>query len=201
MSETTMTPRVGRRWRRLLALTASLALLALACGDDEGASVRELDDGGSASESATGSGSASGSGSGSASATAAADAECTPVNPDLEADADEVVELDAVEYAFEPADIGVDAGVVTFAVTNAGGEAHELAFLPGGGDVPYVDGEPDEAALAEAGAFELEAFGPGQTCNATYELEPGTYTIFCIVETADGVTHDELGMHGTLTVG
>jgi plastocyanin len=54
--------------------------------------------------------------------------------------------------------------------------------------------------LAAAGAFELEAFGPGQNCNATYELEPGDYTIFCIVETEDGDTHYELGMRGTLTV-
>ena len=43
-----------------------------------------------------------------------------------------------------------------------------MAFLPGGGDVPFTeDGAPDEDALAEAGAFELEGFGPDQTCNAT----------------------------------
>ena len=52
----------------------------------------------------------------------------------------------------------------------------------------------------DAGAFELEAFSSGQTCNATYDLEPGEYTLFCIIETADGETHYELGMQGTLTV-
>ena len=46
----------------------------------------------------------------------------------------------------------------------------------------------------------MEAFGPDQTCNATYELEPGTYTVFCIVETEDGTTHYELGMRGTVLV-
>ncbi len=92
--------------------------------------------------------------------------------------------------------------MVTFAATNAGGEAHELAFLPGGGEVPLTqDGAPDEEALAEAGAFELEAFPPGEDCNATYELEAGEYTLFCIVEAADGETHHEKGMAGTLNVG
>ncbi len=66
--------------------------------------------------------------------------------------------------------------------------------------MPVTDGAPDEDALAEAGAFELEAFGAGQTCNATYELEPGSYTMFCIVETADGETHLTLGMQGELRV-
>ena len=92
------------------------------------------------------------------------------------------------------------AGVTTFSVDNVGNEPHELAFLPGGGEVPFRDGSPDEEALEAAGAFELEAFGPGQTCDATYDLEPGTYTLFCIVETADGETHYDLGMRGTLVV-
>ncbi len=97
--------------------------------------------------------------------------------------------------------ITVAAGVVTFAATNEGTENHELAFLPGGGEIPLTaDGAPDEDALAAAGAFELEAFGPGQTCNATYELEAGTYTLFCIVEAADGETHASKGMVGELTV-
>lgn len=119
----------------------------------------------------------------------------------MEADAATTLQIDALDYAFDPADFEVEAGVVTFEVDNVGEEAHELAFLPGGGEVPFTeDGVPDEDALAEAGAFELEAFGPGQTCNATYDLEPGDYTIFCIVETEDGTTHYELGMSGTLTV-
>ena len=89
---------------------------------------------------------------------------------------------------------------MTFAASNDGDEAHELAFLPGGGEVPFTDGAPDEAALEEAGAFELEGFAPGTDCNATYELEAGEYTIFCIIEAADGETHYEKGMEGTLTV-
>lgn len=183
---------VGRGAGMLLVL---VLLLAGCSGDDGADEVRTIEDSGSA----PGSGSASGSGSGSA--TAVADAPCQPVGEDLADEADETVTVTAVDYAFEPADLEVGAGTVTFEVSNEGGEPHELAFLPGGDEVPLTDdGAPDEEALADAGAFELEAFGPGQTCAATWELEPGDYTMFCIVETPDGVTHYEEGMAGTLTV-
>lgn len=128
-------------------------------------------------------------------------ADCAPVNEDLEPDAVETVAIELQDYAFAPAAVAVDAGTVTFAANNTGSENHELAFLPGGGEVPLNDdGEPDEDALAAAGAFELEAFGPGDTCNATYELDPGTYTMFCIVTSADGETHYDKGMRGELVV-
>ncbi len=199
----------------LFALGAGTGLAA--CGDDDGADVREIgDEGGSGSgagsASGSGSGSASGVGSGSASgveedaasgsASGTGEQACSPVGEDLEGDAEETVEIQLDEYAFIPPEVEVSAGVVTFATTNVGEEAHELAFLPGGGEVPFTeDGAPDEEALAEAGAFELEAYGPGQDCNATYELEAGEYTMFCIVEAPDGETHYEKGMAGTLTVG
>jgi plastocyanin len=193
--------------RRTAAFGLALGLTfgVAACGDDDGADVRELgDDGGSSSGSGSGSGSASApaSGSGSGSGVAAAEQECAPVGEDLESEAETTVDLQLADYRFEPSDVEVEAGVVTFATTNVGDEAHELAFLPGGGDVPLnEDGEPDEDALAEMGAFELEAYGPGQDCNATYDLEPGDYTLFCIVETEDGQTHASLGMTGSLAVG
>jgi plastocyanin len=182
-------------------MSSLLVLFAAACGDDEG-DVRTEGNGGSASGSGSGSGSASGSGSGSGSASGTEAAECKPVGTDLEADATRTVEMGATEYAFDPSELTVPAGVVTFEVENNGSQNHELAFLPGGGEVPFTaDGAPDEDALADAGAFELEAFGPDQTCNATYDLEPGTYTLFCIVEVeGESTTHYEEGMEGTLTV-
>lgn len=172
----------------ILGLVIVLGGLLAACGDDDGAGVHD-----------SGSASASGSGSGSGSSTAAA--ECSPVGEDLEAEADETVDLSLVEYSYVPDIVEVAAGTVTFAATNEGTENHEVAFLPGGGDVPFTeDGAPDEDALAEGGAFELEGFGPDQTCNATYELEAGDYTIFCLVEAEDGETHYEKGMRASLTV-
>jgi plastocyanin len=126
---------------------------------------------------------------------------CRPVGEQLAEDATATVDVQLDDYTFLPEDLEVAAGITTFAVENVGGEAHELAFLPGGGDVPFTDdGTPDEAALAEAAAFELEAFPAGEECTATYDLEPGRYTLFCIVEAPNGATHYEKGMRGTLTV-
>lgn len=157
-----------------------------ACSDDEDATspttVSQADDAVGADEAAYGS-------------------ECRPVGEELQTEATETVEIQLADHAFVPADVDVASGVITFAATNIGGEPHELAFLPGGGEVPRTeDGAPDEEALAEAGAFELEAFPAGEECSATYDLEPGEYTLFCIVEAPDGETHYEKGMTGTLTV-
>lgn len=180
---------------RLLAVALGGSLLLLpACSEDDGGTVRSTGD-----ESGSASGSESGSGSGSGSASGVAT--CSPVGEDLEAEATETVTMDLVDFGFEPSDFEVAAGIVTFETTNVGEEDHELAVLPGGGEVPFVSpGEPDEDALAAAGAFELEAFPAGESCNATWELEPGTYTLFCIVPSADGETHYEKGMKGTLVV-
>ena len=161
----------SRRWRPALGLAA--LLVASACGDGGG----------------TGSDSASGA------------ATCTPVGTELAARADQNVDVVLQEFSFGPATLETRAGLVTFVARNAGTENHELAFLPGGGDVPMKAGrKPDEGALERAGAFELEAFGPGHSCNATYELKPGRYTLFCLVTDADGITHYGKGMRGQLVV-
>ena len=186
--------------RKVLFVLAAMTLVTgvAACGDDDGADVRELGDGGG---SGSGSGSASAPASGSASGSGVSDAECAPVNTELEGDAGDEVEIALRDFAFDPGSIDVGAGVVTFVAANVGDEEHELAFLPGGGDVPLAEGgAPDEDALGDAGAFELEAFGPGQECKATFDLEPGDYTLFCLVETESGETHASLGMVGSLTV-
>ena len=142
-----------------------------------------------------------GNGSGPAADAPGGAAPCTPVGAELENRATEQVEIVLSEFAFSPDQADVGAGVVTFNARNAGRENHELAFLPGGGEVPVdADGAPDEDALAAAGAFELEAFGPGRQCDATYDLRPGTYTLFCIVTSPDGRTHYDKGMRGRLVV-
>lgn len=168
-----------------LAVTALLvgALLGTGCARDDGASVR---DGGSSS-------SASGS-------TASAAADCRPVGEDLEAKAKTTVEVELVDYAFQLSRSSVPAGITTFRVTNGGKHDHELAFLPGGGKVPLTsDGDPDEAALEKAGAFELGAIPPGTDCSGTWKLKPGTYTVFCVIKT-DGMVHSSKGMTATFTV-
>ena len=124
-----------------------------------------------------------------------------PVAPELEADAAEVVEIEPRGVRLHPERHHRPGRRRDLRGVQQGEQFHELAFLPGGGDVPFTDeGEPDEDALAEAGAFELEGFAPNETCNATYDLAPGTYTLFCIVEDPEGEPHSTNGMVGLLTV-
>jgi len=177
-----MTPLFGRsrpgsvlRRQALAALAVAVIVGATGCGDDgeEGVSADSRSE----------------------------EAVCSPVGESLEAGAASTVAVELKEYSFTPSQVDVAAGVVTFATTNAGTENHELAFLPGGGEVPLnPQGDPDEDALGAAGAFELEAYGPGRACNATYDLKPGSYTVFCIVTSTDGQTHLEKGMRGRLVV-
>jgi len=127
--------------------------------------------------------------------------DCEPVNEDLEPSATATVDIVVSDFAFDQHEYTVEAGTITFRVVNNGSVNHEVAFLPGGGDIPMTDdGHPDEDALEAAGAFELEAFGPDKICHATYELDPGTYTLFCIVPIDGDHTHYDAGMRAKLVV-
>lgn len=88
------------------------------------------------------------------------------------------VEIIARDYAFEPSQISVAAGKVTFAVKNTGGEEHEFEIFKG---KKVVD--------------EVEGIAPGITRSVTVDLEAGSYTFVC--KLAD---HEARGMKGTLTV-
>lgn len=89
-----------------------------------------------------------------------------------------VVALSAKEYEFTPGTATVPAGMVTFAVTNAGTENHEFEVLAG------------DQSLAK-----IDAFPRGETKQLTVDLAAGTYTFVCRLN-----GHDILGMKGTLTV-
>lgn len=130
--------------------------------------------GGTGSGSASGSGSGSGSASGSASAPAEGD-ESAPAFP--EADADTVVHVTAVDFRFDLDRLDADGPKVFFEVANKGTHDHEFEILDADGTA--VD--------------EIEAFDPGGEHTLAVELEPGTYTLQCILET-DGKSHADLGM-------
>jgi hypothetical protein len=187
----------------MAGLTLAFLLGASACGDDDGAGVREVGDGGSASGSASGSGSgsaASGSASGSA-----AEAACAPVGDLASADSTVTVELD--EFTIEP--IGTaTAGAVGFELTNIGEEPHEMVVVAG----DSIEALPTDAdgALVEAdlpdGSFigEVEPFPGGEDCSGVFELAAGDYVLLCnIVEEEDGQTESHLaeGMATTFSVG
>lgn len=170
--------------------------MAAACSGDDGAEVRNIGEsegasgsgsgtrvGGSASGSASGSAAASGSGaaSGSASGSGSAAAE-TPAFTETEATSK--LDYRLVDYKFEGPTEGKGPKVLFTAVNN-GKENHELEILDASGE-----------ALGEIAEFAPNA----QADPLAVELQPGTYTLQCILETADGKVHKDLGMVSTLTV-
>jgi hypothetical protein len=181
----------------------AFVVLAAACGEDDGGSVRDL--GGSAS-SGSGSGSGSGSATGaSGSASGSAVAHCEPVG-DASA-ATTTLDVTLAEWSVTPDGDEVPAGTITFAAANEGEDAHELVIVRAD-DIDALptgeDGTVAESQLPE-GAFigEIEAFPSGETCDGTFELEPATYALFCnIIEEEDGEleNHFELGMRTLIEV-
>ena len=175
--------------KRVLVLMAACALVLVACGDDDGGSVREL---------------GGGSESGSASASAV-EAECAAVGDKGDASATVDVKLD--EFTITLDTRSVAAGKVHFALTNSGKEPHEFVVIRGvaADELPLDDdGSLAESKLPEGVLIgEVEPFPGGDTCDGTFELAAGDYTLVCnIVEEHDGetVAHVQKGMVTTLTV-
>jgi uncharacterized cupredoxin-like copper-binding protein len=100
------------------------------------------------------------------------------------ADADTVAEYTLVDFEFQGPTTMMGPNVL-FDAENKGTQDHELELL-------------DEAGEAIG---EVEAFSPGAEAEPLAAvLEPGKYTIQCILETEDGKVHKDLGMVATLTV-
>ena len=183
----------------ILVPALAAVLLMAACGSDDGADVRVIDDG-SGSASASGSVSASGSGS----ASASAPTECLTAE---QLDAETVVGVDLGEWFVGPEAAGAAAGSVGFVADNVGEEPHELVVVRAEtpDDLPVEDGMVQEDQLPE-GDFqgEIDAFPAGDTCAGQFELEAGEYVLFCnIVEVEEDGTlesHFELGMRATFEV-
>jgi uncharacterized cupredoxin-like copper-binding protein len=96
-----------------------------------------------------------------------------------------VVRVTLDDYAIMPQDISVPAGRVELVARNAGRLTHNLRV-----EVP--PGDPGEQSEPLGGTPTAQ---PGQTVRATLRLEPGTYRLRCSL-----ANHDDLGMHGELTV-
>jgi plastocyanin len=191
------------RQGRTPLLIAVLAILVFAaCGDDDGASVRNV--GGTAS-SGSGSGSGSGSATGHASGSGSEGAHCEPVGDASTADV--TVDVTLEEWSIEAAETEVPAGTITFAAINTGEDAHEVVVVRADDvdSLPTTDeGIVDEEQLPE-GAFigEIEAFPAGEECTGTFDLEPGTYALFCNIleeEAGEVENHYELGMRTEIEV-
>ncbi|MGH2662724.1 MAG: hypothetical protein ACRDH8_07915 [Actinomycetota bacterium] len=113
------------------------------------------------------------------------------------------------EFAIIPAEDTAPAGEVTFEAANEGPEdPHELV-------VASTDLAPDALPTAEDGSVdeegegvevigEIEEFAPGATETGTFDLEAGSYVLFCnVVEELEGgevEAHYSLGMRAPFTV-
>jgi plastocyanin len=107
------------------------------------------------------------------------------------------------DFEIRLADGSVAGGTVAIEAKNAGTHPHEIVVVKGvaPADLPHDStGKVDEGQLA-AGAVigELEAFNPGLSCAAAFDLDPGTYTLFCNVVGPEGA-HEKLGMVAVLAV-
>lgn len=120
--------------------------------------------------------------------------------------ADEV-NVSLYEWGVDPDTTTVSSGDVTFSATNDGGEAHEMVIVKGvaPADLPtdenghVIEEEIPEGALVG----EIEEFEAGTTESKTFNLETGTYTIFCNIleeDSGEPESHFANGMVDTIEV-
>jgi uncharacterized cupredoxin-like copper-binding protein len=88
-----------------------------------------------------------------------------------------------VDYAYTGLPASVQGPNVYFTVKNTGHTEHEF-------EVVGADGEP---------VSELPAFGVNLTKTLAVKLQPGTYTVQCLIKEGTK-THADLGMKTTLAV-
>ena len=101
-----------------------------------------------------------------------------------QSEADSLLDYRLVDYAFDGPNTA-QGPKVYFTAHNEGSENHELEVLDSSGK-----------ALGE-----IAEFAPGVEPEAlALHLEPGEYTLQCILETEDGRIHKDLGMALRLTV-
>ena len=120
----------------------------------------------------------------------------------------DTVEVGLSEWVVQPDPSSASSGEITFEANNVGAEVHELVIVKANSaaDLPVdANGKVDEDALP-AGAFigEIEEFAAGGSESATFDLEAGTYILFCNIleEEPDGSfeSHYQEGMVTTFTV-
>lgn len=141
-----------------------------------------------------------------------------------------VLEVNALDYAFQTSTTEAPSGWTTFQIQNKGEETHvlELARLPEGVDLEEFGrayGTFDSlAGELQSGAIDSVEFqkavkrqvpswvfsldyrsgpgflAPGATSTTTVRLEPGIYVMACSIKNREGTEHFRLGMLRPLTV-
>lgn len=112
------------------------------------------------------------------------------------------------EWIVEPTPTSAAAGELTFIADNGGGLDHEMVVVRADdpADLPTdADGAVDEEQITEDDFIgEIEEFPSGEQRTATFDMDPGSYVLFCnITDTEDGgevLSHFAEGMATTFTV-
>lgn len=134
---------------------------------------------------------------------------CGSSDDDSGSSGDGGLEVVLSEWVVEPSASSIDAGEVTITAKNDGGENHELVIVlaDSADDLPIDEtGKILEDELPE-GTFigEIEEFEAGTEESGTFDLEAGTYILFCnlVEEQDDGSfeSHFLEGMNTVLEVG
>jgi plastocyanin len=94
------------------------------------------------------------------------------------ATASQQLTVELKEWAFEPKDIIVRPGTITFTLKNVGERRHNMVIEVGGQKLKSAD-----ISAGQSGTFEVTLTAPGK------------YVIYCDLQ-----NHRERGMEGTLTV-
>ncbi len=95
------------------------------------------------------------------------------------------------------------AGSVGFDISNTGSFGHEFAVAKGDSyeTLPLLEsGAVDEAALGADLLGKTEIIAAGDTAEATFDLEPGNYVLFCNIAVGPN-SHAALGQTLSVTVG
>lgn len=115
----------------------------------------------------------------------------------------QVIEVSAVDFAFEGIPSEVPAGATSFRMSNDGEAAHEMfmARLGEGVDLDELLARDEEPSPEEAEDVGSTFAAPGESAFLNVEdLTPGTYAVICFIPGPEGKSHYELGMKNTFTV-
>ena len=118
------------------------------------------------------------------------------------------VKAKLLEFKIKPKPKTTTAGKVRVVAKNIGSEKHELVVVKAANAAvlpTMADGSVNEAAIAETDKFgEIGEFKAKKTKHKTFNLDPGTYVLFCnlVDQESDGSTlsHFKQGMYTTLVV-
>ena len=117
--------------------------------------------------------------------------------------------ITATDYGFEAPDT-IAGGTVEITFTNNAKEPHFAGLAAVGPGKTFADVQAALTAPASSSArsgpppFEefagIATADPGRRSKATINLPAGTYAVFCLVPSPDGVSHPHKGMVKKLTV-